>query len=388
MIQDFVTPIDKENLLEGTELHPAQLGNYIFINDGKAIDLTAFDIALIGICEDRNSTGNTGSSKAPDQVRQAFYKLYMPPIEKEFRVVDLGNIYAGETVRDTYFALATVLLELVTHKVIPVIIGGSHDLSFGQYMGYKNLQALINVVNVDERIDMYEPSSPNIDASNFVMHILTHHPNYLFNYSHVGHQTYLNDSKAVETLESLNFDCHRLGLIRANLEEVEPILRDADMLTIDVSAIRQADAPAHAQASPNGFSGEELCQIARYGGLSDKLTSIGFYELNPGYDNGKQTVQLTAQMIWYFVEGFYSRVGDYPINIEDHLKFIVHLDDTGHEIIFWKSRKTTRWWMELPYGDKQKFSRHQLVPCSLRDYEMACKQELPDRWMRAYTKLV
>ncbi len=387
MIYDFLSPINKETFLEGEELHPGQIGNYIYIFDGKEPEIGWYDIALIGVPDDRGNVLNSGTAKAPDAIRKEFYKLFLPPVEKEFHVIDLGNIKAGETLRDTYFAMATIVLELITHKVIPVIIGGSHDLTFGQYIGYKGLQTLINVVNIDERIDMFEPNSQHIDASTFVMHMLTHTPNYLFNYSHLGHQTYLNDSKAVETLQSLNFDCQRLGLVRANLEEVEPVLRDADMLTIDLSCVRQADAPAHAQASPNGFSGEELCQIARYAGLSDKLTSIGFYEMNPGYDNNRQTAQLVAQMIWYFVEGFYSRVGDYPIDLSNHLKFTVHLDDTGHELVFWRSQKTDRWWMEMPMGEKEKFARHNLVPCSFKDYEMACEQELPDRWMRAYTKL-
>ncbi|MFN8286969.1 MAG: formimidoylglutamase [Chitinophagales bacterium] len=388
MIQDFLTPVDKEQLLDGRELHPGQIGNYIYMFDGKEPDLHEFNIALIGICEDRNNTHNVGAAKGPDYIRKEFYSLFMPPVDREFRVIDLGNILPGETVRDTYFALASIMIELITHKVIPVIIGGSHDIMYGQYLGYKDLHTLINVVNVDERVDMLETPGSNMDATNFVMKILTHSPNYLFNYSHVGYQTYLNDSKAVETLESLNFDCHRLGLIRANLEEVEPILRDADMLAIDISAIRQADAPAHAQASPNGFSGEELCQITRYAGLSDKLTSIGIYEVNPGYDNNRQTAQLCAQMIWYFVEGYYNRAGDYPVTMDEHLKFTVHLNQLDHDLIFWKSRKTERWWMEIPATDKEKHAKQQLVPCSIADYERACEQELPDRWMKAYTKLV
>jgi formiminoglutamase len=388
MIYEFLSPLNKEALLDGVELHPGQIGNYIFIYDGKEPELGWYDIAILGVPEDRGSIGNTGSANAADAVRKEFYKLFLPPVEKEFHVIDLGDIVQGETTRDTYFALASVVLELITNKVIPVIIGGSHDLAFGQYLGYKNLQTLINMVNVDEKIDMFENLTKQIDSSSFVMNIFTQTPNYLFNYSHLGYQTYLNDSKAIETLESLNFDCHRLGLLRANMEEVEPILRDADMMCIDISAVRQADAPAHAQPSPNGFSGEELCQISRYAGLSDKLTSFGLYEINPFYDNHHQTSKLVAQMIWYFVEGFYSRVGDYPLSLNEHLKFAVRLENTDRELIFWKSKKTERWWMELDFGDKEKMARHQIVPCSKADYEMACEQELPDRWMRAYTKLV
>lgn len=388
MIYEFLTPINKDSLLQGTELHPGQIGNYMFIYDGKEVDLSDFNIAILGVEEDRACKGNPGSDRAAHYVREEFYKLFLPPAEREFKVIDLGNIKRGETVRDTYFAMASVITELIVHKVIPVIIGGSHDLTYGQYLGYKSLQTLINLVMVDERLDMLENPEKEMDADSFVMNILTQTPNYLFNYSHLGHQTYLNDYKLVQTLESLNFDCHRLGLIRQNMEEVEPVLRDADMVSIDISAIRQADAPAHAQASPNGFSGEELCQICRYAGLSDKLTTLGIYEMNPGLDNNRQTAQLVAQMIWYFVEGYYSRVGDYPITINEHLKFTVHVKDAEHDLIFWRSRKTERWWMELPYGDKQKFARQQLVPCSFRDYETACNHELPDRWMKAYTKLV
>ena len=388
MIYEFLTPVSREGLLESDELDPGQLGNYVYIFDGKEVDLNEFSVALLGVCEDRNSVGNTGTAKAPDLVRKELYRLFMPPIDKEFRMIDLGNIRAGDTARDTYFAVASVMIELLTHKVIPVIIGGSHDLSFGQYLGYKDLHALINLVVIDERIDMLENPAKTIDSASFLMKIFTHTPNYLFNYSHLGHQTYLNDPKAIETLEGLNFDCHRLGLIRANMEETEPILRDADMLSIDISAVRQADAPAHAKASPNGFSGEEMCQIARYAGLSDKLTSLGIYEINPGYDNNFQTVKLAAQAIWYFLEGYYSRVGDYPLTLDDHLKFTVHLEESNHELIFWRSKKTDRWWMEMPFGDKERFGRHQLIPCSFADYEGACQQELPDRWMKAYTKLI
>ena len=242
------------------------------------------------------------------------------------------------------------------------------------------------MVVVDERIDLGEQGEA-INADSFLMHILSHTPNYLFNYSQLGHQSYLNDRYAVDMLESLNFDCTRLGIVRSQITEVEPILRDADMLSIDIAAARMADAPGHALASPNGFSGEELCQITRYAGLSDKLTSLGIYEYNPHYDNSSQTAQLIAQMFWYFMEGYYNRRGDLPVNQNDFLKFTVKFEQHDHELIFWKSKMTERWWMELPFGDKNKYARHQMVPCSFADYEMACKDELPDRWMKVYNKL-
>src|SRR5579863_5726898 len=99
MIYEFLTPVEKESILEEGQLHPGQLGNYIFIYQGAEVELNQFNMAFIGVQEDRGSVANVGSVKAPDLVRHQFYKLFMPPVEREFRFIDLGNIKAGDTPR-------------------------------------------------------------------------------------------------------------------------------------------------------------------------------------------------------------------------------------------------------------------------------------------------
>ncbi len=388
MLFEFLQPINSADFFDADDLQPSQLGLHVTFYEGKKIDLTDLDIAIIGVPESRNGTHNTGSAKAANALRKQLYQLHTPFTEKNIRVIDLGDIRIGQSPRDTQFAVASALLTLITHKVVPVIIGGSHSISYGQYLGYQELQMLINAVIFDEKIDISEGESSTISDHSFLSNILSHTPNYLFNLSQVGYQSYLNNPFAIDMLESLNFDCIRLGHARKNVSHLEPILRDADLVSIDVSCLRMADAPAHAQASPNGFSGEELCQIARYSGLSDKLTSFGIYEFNPDFDVRNQTSQLLAQTVWYFIEGYYSRRGDHPNNADNFLKFTVKLDILEHELVFWKSKVTERWWMEIPFGDKKKFERQQMVPCTHEDYEMACREEIPDRWMRVYTKLL
>jgi len=387
MFYEFLTPFDKEKYLGNIVFKPNQIGNTIDFYEGAKVNLDDFDLAIIGIEENRGNIQNKGVEDGQVNIRRELYNLYTPDSDKPLRLIDLGNMKLGAKLKDSYFGLASVMLNLLTNNVIPIILGGTHDNTFGQFLGYQELYTLINMVIVDEKIDLDDPGQ-HVDASSYMMPILAHNPNYLFNYSHLGYQTYLNDPQAIGMLDALNFDCIRLGIVRQNIEEVEPVLRDADMLSIDVSAIRFADAPGRFGATPNGFSGEELCQITRYAGLSDKLTSLGIYEYNPHYDNNNQTSQLIAQMVWYFIEGYYSRRGDFPINMSNFLKFTVKFEQYDHELIFWKSKVTERWWMELPYGDKKKYARHQMVPCSYADYEMACKDELPDRWMKVYNKLI
>ena len=251
------------------------------------------------------------------------------------------------------------------------------------------MEQTINIVAVDSSFDIGD-GEKKLDSQSYLSKIILHKPNILFNFSNVGYQSYFVDQNSVELMDKLFFDTHRLGKIRKNMESVEPIVRNADLVSFDVSAIRQSDAPGNGNASPNGFYGEEACQITRYAGMSDKLTSIGFYEINPAFDANKQTVHLVAQMIWYFIDGFYSRKQDYPIvDKSEYTKYRVSIKDHEHEIIFYKSNKSDRWWMDVPYpiNHQIKFERHHMVPCSYSDYETACNDELPDNWWQTYQKL-
>ena len=154
-----------------------------------------------------------------------------------------------------------------------------------------------------------------------------------------------------------------------------------------MSSIKQSDAPGNSTSSPNGFYGEEACQIAKYAGISDKVSSFGLYDLNPKFDRHNQTTHLAAQIIWHFIEGFYQRKKDYPFtDIDNYQKFIVHLVKINHDLIFYKSNKTDRWWLEIHFI-KSLVNKKLIVACSYEDYQMACNHEIPDRWWKIYQKI-
>jgi len=393
-IVDFFEPIDRSKLQTGKKQHPLALGRSIrsYTNESGFPDLEDVDIAIIGVKEDRNAQQNQGCALAPDFVRKYLYDLFQGPFK--VRIADLGNIIAGDQVKDTYYALKTIVAELIRKKVIPVIIGGSQDLTYANYMAYEALGQIINIVSVDSTFDLGIKRNEEINNRNFLSTILTHQPNYLFNFTNLGYQTYLVDQDAIELMGKLYFDVYRLGVVRKDLEEVEPVVRSADMISFDVSSVRQSDAPGNAKVSPNGFFGEEACQIVRYAGLSDKLSSIGFYEANPALDQGEQTAHLVAQMIWYFFDGFYHRKNDMPDRQRkdsgEYIKYVVSLKEFKNEIIFYKSKKSDRWWMEVPcpIGLQMKYERQFLVPCSYREYQAACQDEIPEKWLQVYQKFL
>ena len=211
-------------------------------------------------------------------------------------------------------------------------------------------------------------------------------PNNLFNFSNIGYQTFFNSQEEIDLLEKLFFDAHRLGEVTKEIELTETIMRDADIVSIDLGAIRSSEASANNNATPNGFYGDEICAIARYAGISDKVSSFGIYEYNAKFENNNQTAQLVAQMIWYFIEGVNFRANDYPFGSkENYQKFIVPLEkDT---LNFYKSNKSGRWWIEINIKKNNKFKRHTLIPCTYTDYLDATNQIIPDKWYRAFKKL-
>jgi formiminoglutamase len=383
-------PVSNNEHTLSTDSTNKRLGELIrvFSDEEHFPTLNGIDIAIIGVDEDRGSANNEGCGQAADAVRSFLFRLY--PGNYNVKIADLGNIRRGNQPEDTYFALTSAIEYLLSAGILPIIIGGGQELTFAAYKAYRNQNHIINIAAIDNMFDLGE-SEEVFNSNSYLSHIILHKPNYLFNYTNIGYQTYLVDQGAIKLMKDLFFDTVRLGVVQSNILETEPLVRNADMLTFDMAAIRQSDAPANGNVTPNGLYGEEACQLVRYAGLSDKLSCIGFYEMNPSLDRNGQTAHLLAQMIWHFVDGFYNRQQDHPSkDLEGFIKFNVQVSNHEEGIVFYKSKKTDRWWMEVNCSEnlKEKYRQHYLVPCSYTDYQTACNDEIPDRWWQAYQKLM
>jgi len=383
---EYLNPVD-DALVAYAKMQPNQTFGQcieIYTTQHDFPDFSNKKIAIVGVEEGRASVGNNETGADLDQIRKELYKLYLGnwPVS----LVDLGNIKQGNTIEDTYFALGNLLSELIKNKIIPIIIGGGQDLTYANYRAYDTLEQTVNIVAVDNKFDLGSIDD-ELTSQSFLSKVVMNQPNNLFNYSNIGYQTYYNSQEEIDLLDSLFFDTYRLGEVSNSLQLVEPLMRDADIVSVDISAIKNADAPANRNATPNGFTGAEICAISRYAGISDKVTSFGIYEYNAQFDSKTQTAQLISQMIWYFIEGVNYRAKDYPFGLKDNYqKYIVPIED--QVLNFHKSNKSGRWWMEINLNENNKFKRHALIPCTYQDYISATNQEIPDRWLKTLKKLV
>jgi len=382
---EFLSPVSKQ-LVAHREILPAGvLGKYIELHRvlGDLPDLKDVKFAIVGVKENRNDINYMGNDINFDAVRKAFYALY--PGNWKHVIVDLGDIEKGATVEDSYFALKTVCAALLKKEIIPILLGGCQDLVFAQYRAYDELSKMVNMVNVDTNFDLGDTEQA-ITNKSYIGKMIIDKPYNLFNYSTLGYQSYFNPPGEIALMEKLFFDAFRLGEVTADVTVVEPIMRDADIVTMDVTAIKSSELSYRNSASPNGFDGREICAIARYAGISNKVSSFGVYELK-NYDDAESAAMLIAQVLWYFIEGVNFRVADDDFNNEnDHITYRVPVDDTV--LVFKKSNKTGRWWIELPFisNVNNKLKSRTLLPCTYGDYLGATNQEIPERWLKARRK--
>lgn len=392
LLSDFLSPVNTDSLTPKNGFYTSHLGEKIEIYrvDFPDLDNNQYDIAIVGVLEDRNAIKNEGAALGPDYFRAKFYELNEGNYNS--RIIDLGNIKPGHKVSDTYIALKLVVAELIKKNILPVVIGGGQDLTYPQFMAYEELEQKVDLLVIDSHFDLDENADGTIETTSFsyLNKIFLHEPNFLFNFSNMGYQTYFVSQDSLKVMDKLYYDVHRLGDFANGINISEPIIRNANMISFDISAIRSSDAGANSNASPNGFYGEDACQICRYAGMNDKLSSIGFYEFNPAFDQNGQTALLLAQMVWYFIEGFYNRKNEFPmLPKSQYITYRANLKDGSHELVFVKSKKSDRWWMQVPYPTGlSKNERHHLVPCRYEDYQLANSGEMPDLWWRTYQKLI
>lgn len=338
-----------------------QLGGHIDRHTEHALpDLKKAKVAILGLGEGINA------------IRQHLYKMYWP--WPQSNVADLGEVKKD----DPDFVLP-LIRELLEAGILPILLSES-DLHAGiQFLAYPSKQQLINMVVVDQEL-----ANPD---EHYALQFSKEKSSRLLQLGLLGYQSHLTSPVWLTHFYKRHYDLLRLGKLRSDMEEAEPMIRDADLLCFHTSALRMAEAPAQARPGPSGLIAEEACQIARYAGMSDKLSSLGIYGFNPGHPDREQTNMVIAQMVWYFLDGFYNRKMDMPGKYQGLLEYIVDYKTTDIRLTFLKSPRSGRWWLRIPFSKKPEQERHALVPCSYKDYQLACQDQLPDRLMYALQRL-
>ena len=382
---NILTPVEDHLLSHNKIISSLILGNKVSVHtkENGIPEIDKIDIAIVGVPENRNDINYIGEDINLSEIRKSFYSLY--PGNWSIKIGDFGDLTPGESVEDTYDNLSSIISYFIKNDIIPVVIGGSQDLTYANYRAYDEFKKTINIANVDSNFDLGDSNKP-IKNNSYLGKIILEEPHNLFNYTTIGYQTYYNSQIEIDLMEKLYFEAYRLGEVCNNITSVEPVMRDADIVTIDLRCIKSSELSSRQKLSPNGFDGKEICSISRYAGISNKVSSFGIYEYRSSNED-EITEMLIAQILWYFIEGVDCRIIDNDFkNISNFQKFTVVVEK--YELIFYKSIKTSRWWIEIPSSSKKntKLKEYTLLPCTHEDYQGANNGVIPERWYKAHKK--
>ncbi|MBS1495978.1 MAG: formimidoylglutamase [Bacteroidetes bacterium] len=367
-LTDFLEPVAVNELNNDEGYTDGQLAKHLLIFEEELPDLEKADIVIVGVTETRGNGRLDTTNEAANVTRKHFYQLHY--WHTDIKIADIGNVKTGATLKDSYAAIKTVLFELLQLKKTVIVLGGSHDITLAQYYAHIEQKMPIEATCIDSVINL-RGESP-IRSENFLMEMLTGEPNLVNHYNHIGFQSYFVHPRMLETMDKLRFDCYRVGMVSDNIEEMEPVLRNTNLLSFDISAIKYSDAPANKNC-PNGLTGIEACMLTRYAGMSSQLTSIGIYGYNPAADHEELTAKQISQMLWYFIDGKSRHKNEAQMDDRNNFNEY-HTSFTENGTIFLQSKKTNRWWMQMP--DKK------FIACSYSDYLKASNNEIPERWLR------
>jgi formiminoglutamase len=368
MLENWLAPVPSDLLKRSSGLPSTALFHQLRIHttDFKVPNIESAKVVLIGV-----------NARAANPIREALY-----PLIHSFgstMVADLGNVRNQQTA-----FLIPLLKELIGAGSIPVLIGANASHIPALYHAFQEVRTETSMMVVDERIAFQAEQIES--ATDYLQELVFHPTNAPFHIGFIGTQIHYLNPEVLAAARLRHYEIVRLGQVRANLAGIEPVIRDADLLTLNLSALRASDCMGIENPTPNGFSGEEMCQICRYAGMSDKLRTMGIIGYHPEADTHRLSAQLQAQMMWYFLEGVHHRKNDFPVTTEGMVEYIVPLKQLDYQLTFWKSKRSGRWWLQVPVKTKKQHQRHRLIPCSYEDYQLAGQDQLPDRLLEAFRR--
>lgn len=345
----------------------------------NAEDLKRFDVAIIGVVDDKNAPLNQGCGEAAEAIRNNLASLRKT--SGKLNIIDLGNI-RGNTLNDRYFAISEVTQILVSNGVCALVVGGGQDYVLPITKALAKSQSDLLLTMVDSKLDFCTGGS-DFSAHTYLSELGAQCNETILELNLLGAQKYLIGESQEKEMAKFGWETIRLRELRGrNIVDAEPYCRDAELFSFDVGAIRQSDMPYFSNVNINGFSGVEACQLAWFAGAGAAVKAFCIQEYNPIVDKSGKGAMLCAEIIWHFIDAISQHSREIPSEASQLYKiFVVHLHDFDVHIRFYSNRVNKRWWIEVPWNNKVK-----LLACNKKDFLMAQNGELPDKWWKFYEK--
>jgi formiminoglutamase len=279
---------------------------------------------FLGFCCDigvKRNLGRTGASKGPSSIRQEMSNLSCS-FSRNTRLFDAGDIHCED--RDLPTAqedLAKAVKKILSMGLIPIVLGGGHELAFGHYKGIieslrgenlkkKNSKKLsLGIINFDAHFDLRPYGQESSSGSMFSqISDLCQERGIQFSYMCIGIQKHSNTMSLFKRADKLGVNYILAKDISDNtLPQIKQRMgsflnkNEHIYLTICSDVISSAFAPGVSSPQPFGLQAETTLTLIKHVLGSRKVISFDIAEVSPRFDEDNRTAKLAAIIIYAVV---------------------------------------------------------------------------------------
>jgi formimidoylglutamase len=284
------------------------------------------EIGIIGVPFDKAVSlggGRAGSRLAPDAVRRALKKFGTTfDIEQkidisDLNIADFGDVAVTEDIAETHERITAAVDHLLTKGIIPIVIGGGHDISIGTVRALSEFHSKeIGGINIDAHFDVREIINNRITSGTPFRKLLDMESLKGENFVEMGAHDNLNSRPYYDYLVSKKVSVFALSEIVAGISTImEKALKitgsntRSSFVSIDIDSVAQCFAPGSSAPDAWGFNPEQIRELAFLAGASKVVKLLDIVEINPMFDVDNKTARLGASIIISFLNGFKMRRG-------------------------------------------------------------------------------
>jgi formiminoglutamase len=272
--------------------------------------------ALLGFkCDEgiQRDLGRAGACEGPAAIRQCLAKL---PIQKsDILIYDIGNVVCTDhDLEASQQALADIIAILLEYDIRPLVVGGGHEVAWGQYQGIAHIHLppkRIGLINFDARFGLHPlcPTHRGSATTSFYQIALAHQATKRhFDYNCIGIQQVSNTQQAFAIAHQLNTNIILADELHQSQQEkctdfIDRVIDQNELIYMSLSldVFSPAYAPGVSNIQPLGLSPWHVIPLIRHIASSAKVVSYDIVEHVPRYDIDHRTAQLAAILIYEII---------------------------------------------------------------------------------------
>lgn len=257
-------------------------------------------LGLIGLADDegvRLNGGRVGAREGPKAFRAAlahYGSAGSVGLTGAPAIVDCGDVVPAETLAATHNRVTEATAAIVEQGLLPVGIGGGHDLTFPLVRGVAQSIGPLTGLYFDAHLDVRTEDGSGMPFRRLV---------------EVGcaeSLVCLGFNPLVNTEDHLDWYTSHGGRVESFVASDWPGA-ERRFVSMDLDAVDGSFAPGVSAVNPCGLSSAEISAHALTAGTDRSVCCFDIMELCPRHDENGRTARLAAHLFLQFVRGCANR---------------------------------------------------------------------------------